>query len=128
MVSWFLAFEVSWLLESKKYWLLGLKFLGLVDSEFRGFQSCKNVKFSFLVFRKILLPSPRFSRCYETGRRDFAAPAFSNMSVFKVFRFIKIRGLQCPRVVLDLFRCPVVSKDKSSWFWEPGTRPKIPKS
>ena len=61
LVSCFLSFKVSW-------------FQRCFVSKFQRFTT-----FPFHVFRKILIPYPRFPRFHSTVRRQFSVPAFSKV-------------------------------------------------
>ena len=89
MVLWFYGFMVLLFYGFIVVWLYG--FFGFVVSWFYGFvvlwfHGCmdswfpKITKLSFHAFRKILIPSPRFSRWYSTDLHPFSAPVFSKSS------------------------------------------------
>ena len=76
---------------------------------------------------------PTSDQTDQTDRRDFLAPAFSEVAKQTKYNMFTFSKLICSTkndlgFSWKLLRCPGVSKDKTSWFWVSGTRPKIPKS
>ena len=87
LVSWFQSFlAVGW------FGFLCSWFLGFTVPKFPRFVErywSRITKFPFHVVWKILIPCPRFSRFYNTNRRDFR-PRFSHISQLSDFRHFGI--------------------------------------
>ena len=135
--------KVSWLFG---VWLFGFKdswFLGFLVSWFQSFLVSWFQRFnipSMLLKDITTFPCHVFDRHwshiqdFQDFRRIliiFGASLFktcniwvSNISKFRTHNIFERLG----DVFLILFRCPGVSKDKKSWFWEGRTRSKVPKS
>ena len=128
LVSWFLL--VSKRLAGMVSKLLGFKVPKLLGCKVSNFQRLKKSLHVFKkdglrittnpchVFWKIVIPYARFPRIYQTGHRDLSETIVSNIlkmldvhnfEIYKHDIFKNAMGF-----VLNLWRCPRVSKDKSA--------------
>ena len=138
---WFPGFLVSWFLGFKVYWFrsfLVSKFVGFKVSWFRSiFVSwCIGFTDSMIpyypnsiscVLEDIDPISNIFKNLLGIYRR-LSCPTFSKKQCSQVrylYTYFLLKDVGLP---LKYLRCLGVSKDRSSWFWEPWTRPKIPTS
>ena len=105
-MSWLLGFSVSW-------------FLGLLVSSFQSFRVPKiqgfinhlmfledidpiSPSFHFMLFWKILIPYPRFSRTYWTYLRNFLAPVFSIKIRMPGLQKIRFPNIICLKTIRDV--------------------------
>ena len=87
MVSWFYSFMVLWFYGCMVLsfyavvvlWFYGFMFCSFMVLWFYGFLVSKNTDLPFHVFRRILVPYPRFSRFYYTDRRFCSVLVFSKI-------------------------------------------------
>ena len=135
----FLGFLVSWFVGFFFFFIIGLlvsKFQSFRDSNFQSFKTSLNVFWKyyqnpFHAFRKRLLSHSRF---HEIRRWIFmisqrpSVPQVSKCSISESLKFPKIIFPKTFPFFLNYLGYPGVSKDKTYWFWESWTRPKIPKS
>ena len=116
MVLWFYGFMFLWLSGFMVVWFLGFK----------------KYQISFSCFQEDLDPISKIFKILLRGSSPFSAHVFSKMFKhlgFQFLRFTKIIFSKCSRDLFwILFRCPGVSKDKTSWFWSLVTGSEIHKS
>ena len=126
MVLWIYGFMVSW---CYSFMVLGFYGFIIIVLQFHGFMVLwlQKIPISHFVF------SGRYcshiqdvqdflrrifgicgARLFETCLNLWSRKA-------EIYKSIFFRTL--PGIFLIFFGCPGVSKDKTSWFWEPGTRP-----
>ena len=115
---WFYGFIVLWFCDFMVLWFHGAM----------AFNSLPKLHLMFLIaidplskiFKVVFNGSSSFVRCLFFWNLTFGG--------YRISRFINILFLKCASDLLDLFRCPGVSKDKISWLSGLVTGSKIPKS
>ena len=111
LVSWclvycFFCFEVFWLpgclflgfVVSKFIGLLVSKCLGFVASNFQSFKDSMIPYYQILfhVFRRILLPRPRFSRNCKTALHELSVPFFPTFSKNMIYEILRCASITFP--------------------------------
>ena len=137
LVSEFIGFNVYWFQSVVASWFQSFNdpILSKNHSTFSGrFWSLIQYfhKNQFHVFSKILLSYSRFSRNFKMNLHDLSVSAFFQTFTkwfptfwdFQKWYLFKNTLL----MFLNSFEYLGVSENKTSWLWESGTRPKVPKS